>query len=398
MIMFVLVAPGIAGAVGWGSAVDGIVRTTGTITTSAGKYLVPVEVALPKTVAKETAKQLIKTGAKRVAVSVLSGPAIAVIGTAWLVYDLLDLETALNSEPGLKNLTKYEQYVPGCATPAQLVVAATDNWTTGTKQVITSWNCTVYAGGTVSFTPATYADVPAPVSTSRVSRQNLDGGCSPSAWTHNFMCSQSFTVNRTSYLPQAALPVTTSSVNDPAVEKWVDNHKEYFEDPKKAVIVVQDDPPVDGDGKVGFPWPDGKTGIKEGYDQDPETGKQTDPKTGEDTSPQTSTTTGIHDQMTVPGQPATGTADTTIEAPEKNSIGTLITGWLASAPFMSIINNLDVDTSSEQCTFTILLPEVLGGSAQLDFCQFSTLWSLISTIVISVAYIYGAMIIFGGKS
>lgn len=400
--MFVLVVPGIAGAVGWGSAVDVRVKKTVEMVTSGGKYLVPVEVQLPKTVAKETAKQLLRTGAKRIAVSVVSGPAVAVLGAAWLVYDLTHMESDLKAVPGIQGVSQVKVKPNGCQYDAGVWVSGTAEYTgTGTVNAVTEITITINTNRSVNVVATGSTLVPKPCTLRRMSWQTMSGGCSPDtphtgiyAWLVTAACTVTVINHFTDgYTENRA----TGDVIDAVFDPWFEAHKEYFEEPEKATVVVQDAKPTDSNGEPGYDWPQAKGGIQESYDTDPGTGNQTDPATGQDTTPKEADPTTT-DTMTLPGQPAVGTVDTSIEAPEKNSIGTLITGWLAAAPFMSIINNLDVDTSSEQCTFTILLPEVLGGSAQLDFCQFSTLWSLISTIVISVAYIYGAMIIFGGKS
>jgi hypothetical protein len=122
-----------------------------------------------------------------------------------------------------------------------------------------------------------------------------------------------------------------------------------------------------------------------------------DPTTGQthDTEVEPGTDT---DTMTVPGYPSVPDFDTSIVTPEQKSIPDLITGWLANAPFMNIITGMKVEATSGSCTIDIPLPEVLGGMAELNFCQFESVWSAIGVIIIAISYIYGAMIIFGGKS
>lgn len=104
------------------------------------------------------------------------------------------------------------------------------------------------------------------------------------------------------------------------------------------------------------------------------------------------------DSMSVPGFPAVPTLDTTIEEPDKKSIPDLLSGWLSNAPFMAIITDMEVKATGGQSEFIIPLPEVLGGTATMDFGEWSDLWQAMGAIIIAVAYIYGAMIIFGGKS
>lgn len=129
--------------------------------------------------------------------------------------------------------------------------------------------------------------------------------------------------------------------------------------------------------------------------EDPEGG--TDPATQEphDTEVEPGTD---QDSMSVPGYPAVPTLDTTIEAPDKKSIPDLVSGWLSNAPFMAIITDMEVTATGGQSEFIIPLPEVLGGTATMDFGEWSDLWQAMGAIIIAVAYIYGAMIIFGGKS
>jgi len=176
-----------------------------------------------------------------------------------------------------------------------------------------------------------------------------------------------------------------SQVTDAMVDEWIKENPDLVQELVESEIAPMDE--LETGNQI---LDDVQGSATETYDE-------TDPETGEDTETVEADTTGLA-PMRIPGQPVKPNIDTSIEAPEVKSIDTLISGWLSNAPFMAIINSMEVQASDGQCEFTIPLPETLGGNATMNFCQFSTLWAAISVIIISIAYIYGAMIIFGGKS
>lgn len=131
--------------------------------------------------------------------------------------------------------------------------------------------------------------------------------------------------------------------------------------------------------------------------EDPVGDPSVDPVTGEPTETQVEPGTD-DDEMIVPGQPGIPELDTEIDVPEQKNISDLISDWMANAPFLSVITGLQVQAQGGISEFTVPLPEVLGGTATIDFGEFSDLWAAIGVIIVAISYIYGAMIIFGGKS
>lgn len=124
----------------------------------------------------------------------------------------------------------------------------------------------------------------------------------------------------------------------------------------------------------------------------------TDPATDTDQETTFDPTSTETQTLESPGQPVVPTFDTTITTPEKKDIGGQISTFLNNAPFMAWARSIHVTGSGEQSSFNIAIPAPLGGqNVTLDWSRYSDLWSIISAIVIGIAYIYSAMIILGGK-
>lgn len=200
--------------------------------------------------------------------------------------------------------------------------------------------------------------------------------------------------NQTGVSDPAPVPSTSYDTDEEALQEDLDAKTDQeIQDGIETGIIESSSAPTGGvEGEEVTPklyYLEGPQSDGQGGEIDPVTGQEynenVDP--GEET-----------DTMSVPGQPGVPDLDTAIDQPEENDIGELISGWLDNAPFMAIITAFEVNATSGQSVFTIPLPEVLGGTGTIDFGQFSGLWAAMGAIIIGISYIYGAMIIFGGKS
>ena len=191
---------------------------------------------------------------------------------------------------------------------------------------------------------------------------------------------------------QTGASTDDSSINEAAVEENLDSAISMIEAGEAGTEpTLETEAPSPEASNIPMPGSE-PTIIELGTDSPP----STDPQTGEVNTPTVNPSQDT-DPMTTPGQPMPPELDTTIVSPEQKDISELITGWLANAPFMSVITGLSVQASGGQSSFSIPLPACLGGSGTIDFGQFSDLWSAIAVIIIAISYIYGAMIVFGGR-
>jgi len=364
---------------------------TKAITGSSGIQTVVARSTLPAAVAETTSKSLLTGGAK-VAVGKCIGSAIPIIGTAFAVYELYDLYDELMNHSSFWETTPTYGTITIVTDTGTYVITsdAVENAPYAGYQAYTVIELKIYENGSFSFVGKTTGSYQ-----SNVRRLKIKRGGYSQLFYYGHINGYNVTVVTEDGSPYPVESDSQKSLDEGAVTTWVNNNPDIIASKlgDKSIVVTDTEPTENG--KTAQQWPDAKTGIQDGYYKEPGTGKSYDTDTGEDVSPVTGTTSGVS-VMTIPGQPTITTVDTNIDPPVQKNIGELISGWLSNAPFMNIINNFEVEASGGVCEFQI--PNPFGGTATMNFCQFQTLWAAIAAVVIGIAYIYGAMIIFGGKT
>lgn len=184
--------------------------------------------------------------------------------------------------------------------------------------------------------------------------------------------------------------VTEGTYDVIAIDGWVDDHPQAFIDPGLVTNTLSDTAPSGAQDM-------GETNdvtIMDEYPADPETGAVEDPLTGLDQSP-VENPADVTDTYTAPSQPDLPIFDTTMNIPEKQSIPDKITDFLNNAPFMNVINNFQVTASSGS---SILTFTVWGRSYQWDFAEFEDFYNMMAAVLLALAYIWSAQIVFGGRA
>jgi hypothetical protein len=127
---------------------------------------------------------------------------------------------------------------------------------------------------------------------------------------------------------------------------------------------------------------------------DPSTGAVQDPQTGLDQSP-VENPDDETDTFNAPSQPSLPIFDPTMDIPDKMSIPDKITDFLNNAPFMNVINNFEVNASSGSSSLTFT---VWGRNYQWDFARYEDFYNMMAAVLLSLAYIWSAQIVFGGRA
>lgn len=185
--------------------------------------------------------------------------------------------------------------------------------------------------------------------------------------------------------PYTSVPVV--QVDLEALDEWIDAHPELWQDPAKVAT------------ELSPTMPEGATYMGETTDvtvvddtaPDQQTGEVTDPETGQDQTP-------LEDpdgDYTPSPQPAKPIFDTAMDIPDKMSIPDKITDFLNNAPFMNVINNFQVTASSGSSSLTFT---VWGRSYQWDFARYEDFYNMMAAVLLSLAYIWSAQIVFGGRA
>lgn len=188
--------------------------------------------------------------------------------------------------------------------------------------------------------------------------------------------------------------------SDEDVEDWVESNGGLLTNTSSGggihmdLSAYDDLPPDASDFGEG-----GDINYTTGYTNSDTPGVTEDPDTGEnlENQPVVYNTTGT-ETISMPGQPYGSAPSTDLSEylPDMLSIGDLVSSFMSNAPFVELYTNFSV-TASGSGVVTIPLPEIFGGTATMDFTQYSTVWAIIASIVIAFAYLYAIMIIFIGR-
>lgn len=369
------------------------IRATKDIATSQGTVRLASKSLLDRVTAKTIAKAAL-TGGAAIAESPIVGLVGLGIGLYYLKSDWTDLINFLKT-------------VSSVFTPAQTkdTTSVDFNLSNGKKLTIMIWstqnppyqgyvpyatlNVTVTSNGVTAYSSTGQGEVGVQVVTLYILYDNVPvqsiGYFPVTGWTNNITYSG---VSLTSRSPV----LTPAAVSDSGLSTWVDNNPEYFYDPDYVTNSIES-----SSTSPHQDLPEASSTITQGPAGEP--GSTYDPETGEPTEPVTDPNADPNDEddpLNIPNQAGAPAVDTSIESPEQKDIGGLIEGWLENAPFMNIISNFEVEATSGDCEVEVPVP--FGGTATLDFCAYSTLWATIAAIIISFAYIYAVMIVFGGKA
>lgn len=202
-----------------------------------------------------------------------------------------------------------------------------------------------------------------------------------------FPLAPDYTVN---VINQQAVPYASSpviEVNLGALDAWIDAHPELWQDQAKVAT------------ELSPTMPEGATDMGETTDvtvvddtaPDQQTGKVTDPETGQDQTP----LEDPEDSYSPSPQPAKPIFDTAMDIPEKLSIPDKITDFINNAPFMNVINNFEVNATAGSSSLTF---QVYGKSITWDFSRYEYYYNLMAALLLSLAYIWSAQIVFGGRA
>lgn len=189
---------------------------------------------------------------------------------------------------------------------------------------------------------------------------------------------------------QQGVPYTSTQVIQvdlEALDAWIDAHPELWQDQAKVAT------------ELSPTMPDGATDMGETTDvtvvddtaPDQQTGEVTDPETGQDQTPLEDT----EDSYDPSPQPAKPIFDTAMDIPEKLSIPDRITDFINNAPFMNVINNFEVNATAGSSSLTF---QVYGKSITWDFSRYEYYYNLMAALLLSLAYIWSAQIVFGGRA
>jgi len=371
IILLCTTAPAYAGF-NWGAKKTFTVGTKKTIVI-AEKYLTTEG---GRSLVKTVVKRGLGSGGSVRLVHPLVGIITTAVGAYYLYNDFSGLVTELETDPKI--------WDPGTRVEKLIANGHTYEVRLGAKsQVYYPWNgvYVVCDPNSISCQYPTYY-----TATTEAYKLIIcfDGDCQESMWV-----TPSFTLNWINNTgDQNPTKTKTKSLNEPYIDSIIDGKTEEQIDTSVVRDIIPESEVTSSDEE--------STSIEPKlYEiEDPE---GTDPATDEPHETEVEPGTE-QDTMSVPGYPAVPTLDTTIEEPDKKSIPDLISGWLSNAPFMAIISDMEVKATGGQSEFIIPLPEILGGTATMDFGEWSDLWQAMGAIIIAIAYIYGAMIIFGGKS
>lgn len=92
-----------------------------------------------------------------------------------------------------------------------------------------------------------------------------------------------------------------------------------------------------------------------------------------------------------PGVPEAPSFDTSLQPPEKKSIGDLVTRFISSLPFVGALRQMQISASGS-CSVSV--PTPFGSSGVLDFCRYEDIFRAIGILVFQFASIYAIYIIF----
>lgn len=202
-----------------------------------------------------------------------------------------------------------------------------------------------------------------------------------------FPLAPDYTVN---VINQQAVPYASSPVIEvdlDTLDAWIDAHSELWQDQAKVAT------------ELSPTMPEGATYMGETTDvtvvddtaPDQQTGKVTDPETGQDQTP----LEDPEDSYSPSPQPAKPIFDTAMDIPEKLSIPDKITDFINNAPFMNVINNFEVNATAGSSSLTF---QVYGKSITWDFSRYEYYYNLMAALLLSLAYIWSAQIVFGGRA
>ncbi len=171
-----------------------------------------------------------------------------------------------------------------------------------------------------------------------------------------------------------------TTVSDVAIRDYVENNPDVFtqdvlnpqfsyEKPSDAIEVESD--------------PDGQVVIQQDRQQE-------EPSNEEEAIPDTSENTYI--DPGVPAQPEFFVNDVVV--PEKKNLRDVLDRWLSTIPFLTFFSDLGI-AGTGNCSINVPFSfNGASGMGVLDFCQYSELFDIIGSIIVSFSGIYAVYIIF----
>lgn len=184
--------------------------------------------------------------------------------------------------------------------------------------------------------------------------------------------------------------VTEGVYSEVAIDEWVEENPEAWLNPSLVTNTLTDSAPS-GAQDMGVAY---DVTIMDEVAPDPVTGAQEDPLTGLDQST-VENPEDEEDKYMAPSQPLVPIFDTSMEIPEKMSIPDRITEFLNNAPFMNVIRNFEVNASSGSSTLSFSL---WGRNYNWDFSQYEDHYNKMAVVLLALAYIWSAQIVFGGRA
>ena len=383
-------------SISWNSVIWGASKS---LVTQEGKSVTMRALApLSANAAKQMVGRAILGQAAALSFHPVVGVACLAIGTYYCVHDWTPLKDWITGNvPDLYTQTPYDtvsfqggtngsfytatkaQDAPGYSGSYPSVVTITLNTSTSYTLVNTSYK--------------TY-QVPPPLKYLGISFKRPDGvtGDSPTNRTVGADCQ--IIITNQAWGSGIVSDNSSSTMNQTVLDNFIDGNPDVFMDPSKRTSTITTTKPTG----TGANTPQEQAAIPGTVVETPyvdENGEAVDLETGQSLEPATQTSGGVvKDSFTAPPLPTVGIINTAITSPTVKSIPTLISDFMSNAPFVSIVKNFSVSAGTGSSTITL---DMLGKSTTFDFADYTYLWGMISALLISLSYIYAAMIIFGGK-
>lgn len=354
------------------------------IATSQGARRVVVQAGISQAAARGAGRLALVQNKTDLAWKVVSTTA-ALLGISYLVSDIGGLKNKMESEipvdPTTKKFTiitpveKYEVRVSGGGKLTDSTYLK-NNIKLKTK----STGYTVHWG---TLDQSVY-----PKGTNYVETKEYSNGNYVPGW--DSWCVPGFGINHINEYESPVTPVETAERTETAIYQWIDNNPEAWLDPSLVTNTLTDTAPSGAQDM-------GETSdvtITDEYEPDPSTGAKQDPQTGLDQTP-VKNPDDETDTFNAPSQPSLPIFDPTMDIPDKMSIPDKITYFLNNAPFMNVINNFQVNASSGSSSLTFT---VWGRNYQWDFARYEDFYNMMAAVLLSLAYIWSAQIVFGGRA